>query len=221
MIAGTTLIAGVSADLIELAHRLGKNGEQIGLISRTPERLKQYQDWLAEHGCRCEIFPADVTDAASIAQAFEDFAAWSQRLDRLIYNVGMISSELTLELTDIELQRVMGANFFGFANCFRMAYPMFKRTGGGHVIALSSVKALYPDSSPVAYSASKASLQIYISAIRRETQDDHIHFTELFLGQKSVGLQARNLTREEIVEGFLHILEQHPRRFRLDQSLEL
>jgi short-subunit dehydrogenase len=206
MIFGTTLIAGVTAELMEVAQELGRRGERIALLSHTEPRLRQFQTRLLEQQIECEVFAADVTDPTAVLKAFKALGQWSVRLDRLIYNVSMASSEAATELTESTFHRVMSTNFLGFVNCFQLALPMFKRTGSGHVIAIPGGVAPPTDEEGVAFAASKASLQIYLAALRRELSTENIFVTELRL---------RTHNRVEILAGFTHILDHRPSRFSL------
>lgn len=214
---GTTLLVGASPDLVELAQLLGRDGERIGLMARDEPRLRQFKERLDARGVECETFVADVTESESVLQAYQRFAAWSRRLDRLIYNVGMVSHENAAEVTSSSLHKAMSTNFFGFVNCVQLGMPMFKRTGGGHVLTISSTRTLDHDQ-PVAYAASKASLQIYISALRRELSESAFKISEVFLGQIRSGQGWRDLACEEIVQGVRCAIHEQPPRYVIGET---
>ncbi|MBI5059464.1 SDR family NAD(P)-dependent oxidoreductase [candidate division KSB1 bacterium] len=207
----TTLIAGASPDLVEFARELGRRGEQVALLARNEPRLVEFRSRLNSLGTPCESYMADVTDSASVTEAFKRLARWSPRLDRLIYNVGVVSGESASTLTESELVRVMGTNFFGFVNCFQLANEMFKRSGGGQAIVISSADALHPETTGVAYAASKAALQIYAAALRRELQPK-IEITEVYLGRIAVAGEFRWLNSDEVVLGLTRAIDERPAR---------
>ncbi len=208
----TTLIVGVSGDLLDVAREMGREGERVALMSRNADLLIRYKEKLEGWGVECEMFVADVTDSQSVLNAMMKFSAWSPRVDRLIYNVGVLSTESAATMTESELSRVMGANFFGFVNCFQLIQPMFQRLGSGHAIVLSSASAISPDDQPVAYAASKASLKIFLTALRKEIVGKKIAVTEVFLGQMPTSSGLRDLTCEEIVAGLRSALHTRPDR---------
>jgi short-subunit dehydrogenase len=207
MVTGTTLIVGVSADLMEVAQILGGQGERIGLMSRTEPRLREFQTRLKAQRIDCEIFATDVTEPTAVLKAFKALAAWSQELDRFIYNVGMASAESATELTESEFHRVMSTNFLGFVNCFQFVLPMFNRTGGGHAIAISDRGIAQSEQSGVAHATSTASLQIYLAALRNELRDEGITVSELVMGQFAEHGQPRYPSNSERVAGLIHVLE--------------
>jgi 3-oxoacyl-[acyl-carrier protein] reductase len=207
----TTLLVGASPDLVEFARELGQRGEQVALLARSEPRLVEFCARLTALGTPCESYLADVTDSASVTEAFKQLARWTTRLDRLIYNVGVVSGEAASTLTESELVRVMGTNFFGFVNCFQLAHEMFKRHGGGQAVIISSADALQPERTGVAYAASKASLQIYAAALRREL-DSRMTITELYLGQVLESGEPRALNTEEVVSALRRAIDQRPTR---------
>lgn len=213
--AKTSLIAGASADLIEVYRGLVPKAGRAGLISRNEKKLDQLMQRLIGWGVDAASFRADVTDSNSVLEAFHEFSAWSRRLDVFIYNVGVVSNESASEVTESELSRVMSVNFFGFVNCIQLVLPMMKKTGGGHALIISGSSALEPESESVAYSASNASMQIYTKALRRELAGSGIKITELYLGKMQSGAGWRWLTCEEIVEGVIKALTSRPERITI------
>ncbi|MBU0692584.1 SDR family oxidoreductase [bacterium] len=213
--AKTSLIAGVSADMIEIYRSLIPKAGKAGLMSRNEKKLDQLMQRLIGWGVDAASFRADVTDSASVLEAFREFSVWSKRLDVFIYNVGVVSNESASEVTESELSRVMSANFFGFVNCFQLVMPMMKKTGGGQAVIISGSSALEPERESVAYAASNASLQIYTKALRRELAGTGIQITELYLGKMQSGAGWRWLTCEEIVAGVLRALSTVPDRLTI------
>ena len=209
----TTLMVGPSLELLELARVLGRRGEQVALMARSEIRLQQLRTQLEGEGVPCQIFAADVTEPDSVLQAFTKLSRWSPRLDRLIYNKGAVSSEQAVQLTESEMHRVMSVNLFGFVNCFQLAHPMLKRTGGGTAVIVAGGQRSQPPESGVASEVSRAALQIYASALRREVAAENISVCELFLGRVRDRENVRELLPEEIVAGLLHIVDHRPDRY--------
>lgn len=209
----TTLIVGASGDLVEVGRELGARGERIALLSRDAAMLNGFRERLERRGVECAVIEADVTESESVLTAFMRLGKWSVRLDRMIYNVGAVSNERAVEVSESELARVMGVNFFGFVNCFQLALPMFQRLGRGHVVTMSRVTESDESAVSVAYAASRASLQIYVNALRNELAERHIDFTDVLLGRGLVAGETQELRCEEIVAGLMRVTEERPARF--------
>lgn len=209
----TTLIVGPSLELLESARMLCRRGEQIALISRSDVRLEQLQSQFAGEGLFCKTFRADVTEPGEALTAFASMAKWSPRLDRLFYNRRVVSSEQATQVPESEMNRIMGANLFGFVNCFQLAQPMFKRLGGGIAIILSDNRLRGPHEAGVAYEASNAALQIYLAALRREVAAEHIHICDLTIGIIRENDVLRTPNDEEVVKAIGYVMEHKPDRF--------
>jgi short-subunit dehydrogenase len=216
---GTILIVGASPDLVEMAKLLGRDGGRIGLLSRNAAKLQQFKDRLTARGVETECFVGDVTETGSVQSAFAHIAEWSPTLECMIYNVGIVSNETASAITSRGLHKVMSPNFFGFVNCFQLALPLFRHSGRGHAITLSGAHAL-DEVQPVAYAASKASLRIYVAALRRELADQRILISEVYLGQKQEANGWRDLLCEEIIDGMLRVIAERPERFLIGESTE-
>lgn len=204
-----TIIVGVSGDLLEVARQLGRQGEQIGLLSRNTQLLYRYKELLDECGVRCQAYAMDVTQAQSVLNTLMTLAAWSPRVDRMIYNISVLAAECDSEAGGSELARMMEASFLGFVNCFQLLQPMFKRLGHGH--ALLMTEAVSPDGGPDAIaSVGQASLRIYLKALRNELIGQNISLTEVQLGRVPQGETVRDLTCEEVVAGLFDAIRNRP-----------
>ena len=110
----------------------------------------------ADAGAR--FLHCDVTDAASVAAAFDQIANDGGRLDVLINNAGGFWHQHTTEtLPESEWDAVVDLNLKGVFLCARRAMPLLRRSTAGRIITLSSLAgqtAVYR-SSP-AYAAAKA-----------------------------------------------------------------
>lgn len=213
----TTLIVGPSLELLETARILCRRGEQIALLARSDVRLEQLRAQFTGEGLSCATFRADVTEPGETLTAFAALAKWSPRLDRLIYNRRVVSSEQLVQVPESEMNRVMGVNLFGFVNCFQLTHPMFKRLGGGTAIIVSDNRLRGPEETGVAYEASHAALQIYLAALRREVAPEHIHICELAIGIIREHDVLRDPNDAEVVTAIGHVIDHHPDRFSVGE----
>ena len=104
----------------------------------------------------------DVSDAASIATAFERIAARAPKLDALICCAGILRIGPMAEMAVEEFDRVFAINTRGTWLCAKAAFPLLKAAARpeapARVVLLSSVAALRPKISSGAYAASKAAV---------------------------------------------------------------
>ncbi len=209
----TTLIAGISPAMIQVAGELTKRGERVALFFSTKEKLQELTATTAWSKESALPLVASVTDGKSVVKAFETILEWTQRLDCFIYNVGIEPGKATEAFSGAELVRVMGLNFYGFVNCFSLTLPFFKRARRGQAVVISGTAALSLEGQPAAYAASRAALQIYLRALRRELSESEITITELYLGYTQTARGRRKLSRREVVEGVLQVVRSRPAKY--------
>jgi len=210
-----TVIVGVSGDLLEVARQLGREGERIGLMSRNTQLLYRYKELLEECGVQCQAYATDATQAQSVLNSVTNLSAWSPRVDRFIYNVGVLSAECDRSENANELARMMEASFLGFVNCFQLVHPMFKRLGHGHAVIMNDART--DGESTHAAIAGQSALRIYLKALRGELGNSAVTLSEVYLGRIALGTELRELSCEEVVEGVFEVLRTKPAEYTVGQ----
>ena len=120
----------------------------------------------------------DVTDEFSVNCAFEEIGG----IDLLVNNAGMGVSGAGEFMSGEEISRQMGVNFSGCAHCTAAALRHMRPAGGGCIIFISSMAAVFPIPYQSLYSASKAAVTAYAHAIGLETRQFDISTCVLLLG---------------------------------------
>jgi NAD(P)-dependent dehydrogenase (short-subunit alcohol dehydrogenase family) len=151
----TILITGASAG-IGRAAALGflDAGWKVGLLARREEPLRA----VTEGNANALALPADVTDAASVAAAFETFCDWAGRIDVLFNNAGIFGKAGPIDEIDVETwQDVVNVNMNGMFYCAREAFGRMRRQSpqGGRIINNGSISAHVPRDGSICYTATK------------------------------------------------------------------
>jgi NAD(P)-dependent dehydrogenase (short-subunit alcohol dehydrogenase family) len=129
----------------------------------------------------CHI-AGDVTDADSIKRAFETVIERESRIDAVVCNAGMgISGPVEFAKQD-NIETIMGVNFLGTVYAAQAAIPHLRAGGGGHLIFLSSVAAVFAIPYQSFYSASKAAILALALALRCELKDFNIKVSAVLPG---------------------------------------
>ncbi len=110
----------------------------------------------------------DVTDSASVDQAFTQAEAAHGPVEVLIANAGITADTLLLRMTDEDFDRVLDTNLTGAFRCARRASKGMMRLRSGRIVFISSVVGLYGGPGQVNYAASKAGLVGMARSITRE-----------------------------------------------------
>lgn len=116
------------------------------------------QEIITQTGDRAISIKADVGDSLQVRKMIEQIAQTFGRLDLLINNAGIAKDSLLIKQTEAEWDAVIRTNLTGCFNLLRAAAPLMIKSGGGHIINISSYSGAKGKAGQAAYSASKAGL---------------------------------------------------------------
>jgi 3-oxoacyl-[acyl-carrier protein] reductase len=157
------LVTGGSGDLGgAIARALAAAGADVAVayVSHLPE-ANATADAVRAAGRRSLVVPLDQRDPAAIDAAVAAVAARLGRLDILVnnaaWNIGIPFAALEALTADV-WDRIQETNLRGPYLLARAAAPHLRAHGAGRIVNIASVGGLYPGSSSIAYSASKAGL---------------------------------------------------------------
>jgi hypothetical protein len=166
MTRGSALVTGASAGLgAEFARQLAARGLDLLLVARREGRLKELAGELAAtHGCRVDVFTADLSEPDAPAR-IEAFAAeQGLRIDWLVNNAGAAGPDL-LEDRDWNAQaRFFELMMLSVAHMCHLFVPPMRERGFGRVINVSSFAGRLPRPAGGNYGPAKA----YLVALSEE-----------------------------------------------------
>jgi short-subunit dehydrogenase len=178
------LVTGASAGIgYETALAFARHGDKVGATARRADRLKQLVS--AATGLPGEIQPymADVRSADDMQRVVADMVERWGRLDVLVANAGLGQRGSIVDSAWDDLEVVLRTNIDGVLHSVRAAVPAMRRSGGGHIVTISSVVSLAPGPYSAVYAASKAALNTLARTLRVELAPDHIWVTNILVGQ--------------------------------------
>jgi NAD(P)-dependent dehydrogenase (short-subunit alcohol dehydrogenase family) len=171
----------------------------------------------------------DVADFKSVGAMAEKTLAMFGRVDVLVNNAalyGGLKGGRAEQIDEDEWDRCMAVNVKGVWNCCRAVIPAMKKQGGGSIVNIASLAALYGLPYALHYSAAKAAVIGMTRALARELGRDWIRVnaiaptavltegTKEFFGAKfEKGMDAirdnqalkRNLESEDLVGTVLYL----------------
>jgi len=107
-------------------------------------------------GAACGAFAFDVADTAGHAAAVRAIEAKFGPLDVLVNNAGINMKKPSLEVSDEDFARIVQANLNGLFSLTREVVRSMATRGGGCVLNITSMAAIYGLPRVAAYTASKA-----------------------------------------------------------------
>lgn len=145
LITGASSGIGAATALVFL-----NSGWRVGLLARREEELRHF----AEGHAHAIPLPADVTDAAATAAAFEQFG----HLDVLFNNAGLFGPSATIDEVSLDdWFQVLSVNVGGMFIAAREAFARMRAQNpqGGRIINNGSISAHAPRPGSVCYTTSK------------------------------------------------------------------
>ncbi|MBU9398945.1 SDR family oxidoreductase [Burkholderia multivorans] len=180
------------------AVALAGAGFTVALIGRTEASLRATQEAIRAAGGDAQVFPADVTDEASVDRAFAQIAQQFGRLDVLFNNAGRNAPPVSLDAYELDVwNAVVATNLTGVFLCARAAWRIMKAQTpqGGRIINNGSISAYSPRPETIAYTATKHA----VTGITRSLALDGRAYN-IACGQIDIGNAATALT-ERMTQG--------------------
>ncbi|NDV59788.1 SDR family oxidoreductase [Bacteroides sp. 519] len=161
------LLTGGSAGIgLELAILLMEKGVRVYSASR---RLSEVRKASSGSG---EIIPVqmDVNVESDIQAVISRILKENSRLDAVVCNAGNGIAGSIEDCNESETRFQLETNFFGAVKTIQACLPVFRKQGGGKIMATSSIAAITPIPYQAFYSAGKAALSIFMQALAIETK---------------------------------------------------
>lgn len=201
------VVTGASKGLgKEAALALGRAGYNVAVnYYHSP---KEAEEVVLGTGTQSMVVKADVgsfRDAADMAGKV--FAEWG-RIDVLINNAGITRDGLMIKYREEDWDEALRVNLKGCFNTVKAIAPLMIRSGGGHIINVSSRSGLRGKSGQAAYSASKASVIGFTSALAKELGEYNIKVNCVVPGYMptEMGVRAEEAMKRAREESLLRCL---------------
>jgi NAD(P)-dependent dehydrogenase (short-subunit alcohol dehydrogenase family) len=186
----------------EIVRQLAGRGMRVYLGARDEIRGREAADALGTDGGDVRFVRLDVTDAESVDVAVRTIDAEFGRLDVLVNNAG-IAGEIGTDVLDItaeQLRRTYEVNVLGVVTVTSACVPLLRRSANGRIVNVSSrlgsLTALSaPDSrqrkrGALAYSSSKAALNVLTLLYAEALRDDGIQVNAATPGRVPTDINA-------------------------------
>lgn len=180
----SAIITGASKGIGQaVAKHLAAKGYHLLLIARSSDLLLALQKELNHDHPHLIIKTAavDVSNAALIKQAVNEFHQATNSIDLLFNNAGYVKRG-TSDLEAAELAAMMNINFLGAVNLIQAVVPLMKIQNNGYIMNVSSRSAETPRSHLGGYAASKAALLAFNESLYKEMKGTNIKVTALCPG---------------------------------------
>lgn len=178
------LVTGASSGLgREVALRLIEGGAEVLAVARRRERLDALVRFAETRPGSCRALPCDLADEAETDALVRALIA-EGGVDVLVNNAGRSLRRTLADSADRlhDYHRVMRLNFFGAVELTVPLVEQMRRTGGGHVVNVSTMGTQLQGTPYFgAYMASKAALDQFAKSVAAETRREGVRWTTVHM----------------------------------------
>lgn len=171
------VVSGASSGIgMETAILLTKYGYKVYAFNRRQTNIQGV-----------EFVAVDIAKPEDIKRGVAFVLEREGRINLLVNNAGMCISGAAEETTDENAYYLFNVNFFGAFRLAREVLPSMRANGGGRIINVSSIAAVFFPPFQGFYSASKAALSVLFSALRLEVKPFGITIINVMPGDTKTG----------------------------------
>jgi NADP-dependent 3-hydroxy acid dehydrogenase YdfG len=191
LVGKTAVVTGASSGIGRaIAEAFGGHGAHVVLAGRSAEPMQDSAKRIADSGGTAEAHVVNVRVPAEVESLVSNAAASTGRLDIMVNNAGVSYPEAIAEADPEHWREMLETNILGLlAGCQAAVRAM--RSGGrlGHIVNISSVAALRPDSG--VYGSTKHAVNCISNTLRAELLNDPIQVVTIMPGAIATSF-ARN-----------------------------
>jgi len=177
-----------------IAIALAAEGASVAVADILPENAERVVGEIAAAGGTAVPIVCDVSDRASVGRAKAEANEALGTVLLLFANAGATSFQPLLEMSDDDVDWIVGVDLMGVINCLRAFVPDMVEAGDGHAFATSSVAGLSAGWIPYhsAYSAAKMGVLGMMLNVRLELAPLGVGASVLIPGGVATGMRENN-----------------------------
>ena len=187
---GTTGIGRATAIL------LASQGAKVMIFGRHQNDLDEALNDIRETGEEVLGLTADVSDPEDIQRVFKEFDRQMDKLDILINNAALGYGSIT-EGGYPEWDYILKTNLLGYMAMTHEAVERMKASGWGHIVNIGSMSADEREKDSSVYVATKAGIQGFSEALRKEVNPLGIKVTLIEPGAVGTDMQSEYSPAEQ------------------------
>ncbi|MCD9186038.1 MAG: SDR family oxidoreductase [Pyrinomonadaceae bacterium] len=187
----SAIITGASSGIGKaLAFELARNGYDLFLTARNEDALQNVADECVKKiGVKVEIFTADLADSGATGVLIKAIA--KRRFDVLVNNAGFGVKGNFAETNITEELEMLNVQLAAMLRLTKAVLPEMIEHKGGKILNIASVYSFSPVPMQAAYSASKAFMLSFSSALQDELKETNIQVSVVCPGITQTEFRTR------------------------------
>lgn len=182
----TALVIGAGPGLgMSVAHRFGREGFRVALLSRSTTRHPRYLAALSEEGIAAQAFAADVGNAGELQVALDEISAAFGAIDVLYYGPGATdpsaAPEPITESTVTTVEQAMRP-VYGAVEVVNHVLPVMLARGDGGLLFAGGLSAVAPMPALGSLALAAAALRTYALTLNAAVAGQGVYAGTLTIG---------------------------------------
>ncbi len=162
-------VTGGASGIGEATARLfAEEGARVAIADLDADRGRAVTDEIKATGAGALFVlthtEREVEAAGFIRRARDEFG----QLDVLVNNAGMRLYQTVVDASEESWDAILGVNLKGYAFCAKAAIPEMRRTGGGSIVNVASIRAVVTGGNTPQYDTTKAAVAGLTRAMARD-----------------------------------------------------
>lgn len=171
-----------------IAILLAAQGARVMIFGRHEQELNDAMNDIRQAGGEVLGLTADVADPEDVQRVFQEFDKQMDKLDILINNAALGYGAIT-EGGYAEWEYILKTNLLGYMAMSHEAVERMKASGWGHIVNIGSMSADVREKDSSVYVATKAGIQGFSEALRKEVNALGIKVTLIEPGAVGTDMQ--------------------------------
>jgi NADP-dependent 3-hydroxy acid dehydrogenase YdfG len=179
-----------------IAILLASQGAKVMVFGRHQDDLDEALKDIRAAGGEVLGLTADVSDPEDIQHVFQEFDRQMEKLDILINNAALGYGPIT-DGGYPEWEYILKTNLLGYMAMTHEAVERMKASGWGHIVNIGSMSADVREKDSSVYVATKAGIQGFSEALRKEVNPIGIKVTLIEPGAVGTDMQSQYSPAEQ------------------------
>jgi NAD(P)-dependent dehydrogenase (short-subunit alcohol dehydrogenase family) len=193
-----------------LAQTLAAEGCHLALADVSEAGMAETAARLAPSGVRVTTHVTDVANREAMRALPDAVLAAHGAVHVVVNNAGITALARFDELTEAELDRIVGVNFWGVVHGCRFFLPHLQRADEAHLVNTSSMAAFTGMPFQTMYCATKSAVRGFSQALRAELGGSRIGLTTVFpTAVRSNIMGSASGPHQETVRRLSGLLQRH------------
>lgn len=176
--SSVAVITGASGGIgREIVKLFDKEGVSLALADIDEKKLNLLLKELKQEPL---LIPCDITKIEQVKNLYSKTLEKHGKIDFLINTVGIIIPGLFENTSYEDIEKQINVNLMGTLYCTKEIIPIMKKAGKGHIVTISSLAGIVPETHSSIYTATKFALRGLDWTLNLELSDHGIKVSTIF-----------------------------------------